>query len=181
MNLLFIKAGAAVALLLALVFGVRMWTNSIRASERALVVAEYNIQIDKLQSDARDTLADVTAKVESGNKKLRDAKEIQEFNDVVNTKALAMLADRSHALASAGMLIDPNAQACGCGSSGTAFANSTTPSAGVGNPAKAGGVLSRPLSQLLFDITRDADEINVAYISCRADALAIRAALNQAQ
>ena len=81
--------------------------------------------------------------------------------------------------ATAGRLRDPNAAAAGCRSGG-AGASTTDP--GLADPdaadaAEAGGLFSAGATELLQRLTREADAINAAFASCRADALSVREVL----
>lgn len=153
----------------ALVAGYFAWERHIRADERAKVVTEYNSKIDAQKAEAQAKLADVTAKVEADNKRLRDAKDLQENEDVINAKTIEILADHGRALIakSGGVLVDPNAKGCG-GSSGSPPTPATAnPGDSAANAAQGTGLLSTPLTELLLSTSQDAALINLAYISCR--------------
>ena len=89
----------------------------------------------------------------------------------------AKVADATAALELArksGRLRDPNADRCG-GGGGSAPGPAQPPAGGgEGDKAEAGGLLSVQLSDLLSRVLREADDINVAYAACRADALSAR-------
>jgi hypothetical protein len=53
--------------------------------------------------------------------------------------------------------------------------------AGGEDPAEAGGLLSAELEGLLLRLEGEADEINAAYSSCRADAITVRAKIRELQ
>lgn len=152
------------------------WARSIRADEHAKVVAEYSDKIMKQKAEAVTLLAAETGKAAATEKALHDFKNTQENTDAVAEKTVSILADKLHA---AGRLRDPSATGCGLGGGGPQGQVGAAAGGSVGNAAQAGGLLSESLTRLLAELTRDADEINVAYASCRADAIMIRAALGQ--
>jgi hypothetical protein len=152
------------ALIAALALAYIAWERHIRADERAKVVAEYNVKIDAQKAEAQYQLDTETAKVMLLNLQLRAFKDTQENEDVVNSKAIALLADKLHTR----VLIDPNAARCGQGSGGSQGTVAPNPSAGTADNPQTSGVLSVPLTGLLLSITREADAVNLAYISCRS-------------
>lgn len=99
----------------------------------------------------------------------------QEIDDVVNGKTISLLADK---LDAAGRVRDPYAQAPACGQSGSGAQGGIDTSAGnsPGDGARAGRELSPEFDRFLKERFKRADEINTAYISCRADSLNLRLA-----
>ncbi len=145
-----------------------------RGYDRA--AAEYTAAIQKLQAEAATTLAIETAKTLSAEQALDTAKNNQELKDATHTKTITVFADRLRsATGPAGRLRDPNATQCG-GSGGSPPGDpATATAAGPTDRAEAGGLLSEQLSELLQRLAREADDINAAYASCRADAYTLRA------
>jgi cell division protein FtsB len=126
--------------------------------------------INKQKAKASAELAAETAKVLARERELADLRAQQEKVDASNQQTVADLEGRLRALAgAAGRLRDPHAARCGPGGGG---AQGTPPAGAPGRPADgaaAGGLLSAELDRLLRDRMRQADQINLAYISCRAD------------
>lgn len=128
------------------------------------------------------TLAAQALTVATGNvlkleRQLGAAKDQQEKTDAANRKkseaqgrVIADLRARND-----GRLRDPNAT--GCTGPGPAVATGPGSGAGPADATQGGGLLSAQLSGLLEKLTREADEVNDAYASCRADALTLRATL----
>ena len=168
-----IKIAAVVALLVLLFFGEQYIEG--RGFERAR--AEDNAAIEKVKREAADTLASETNKTRIAERALQDFKNTQELQDATHQKTVADLSSRLRTLAGAsGRLRDPHAPGCGAGSGGTASEAAPAPGGRPADPAEAGGLLSPDLSGLLQRLTAEADTINVAYASCRADAYAVRGA-----
>lgn len=128
-----------------------------------------SVVIEKLKGDAATTLAAETERVRKAEQALRDFKDYQELKDADNRKIVQALADRVRSLiGDAGRLRDPNATGCG-GSGGSATGQATE---GAGDRptdgTQTGGLLSVQLTDLFRRLTREADDINDAYASCRA-------------
>ncbi len=166
--------GLAAAALLAGAYALERHVEQ-RGYDRA--AAEYTAAIQKLQAEAATTLAAETAKTRSAERALAAAKTNQELKDATHQKTIAGLSDRLRTAAGpAGRLRDPNATPCGCGGDRPPGDPATATAAGATDRAAAGGLLSEPLTELLQRITREADDINAAYASCRADAYTVRSA-----
>jgi hypothetical protein len=164
--------GLAVAALLA---GAYALERHIEQRGYARAAAEYTAAIQKLQAEAATTLATETAKTRSAERALATAKNNQDLKDATHQKTIAGLSDRLRSAAGpAGRLRDPNATQCG-GSGGSPPGDpATATAAGPTDGGEAGGLLSGPLTELLQRLVRDADDINAAYASCRADAYTLR-------
>ncbi len=164
----------AVAALLAGAYAIERHVEQ-RGYNRA--AAEYTAAIQRLQAEAAATLATETAKTSSAEQALDTAKNNQELKDAAHQKTIAGLSDRLRIAAGpAGRLRDPNATQCG-GSGGSPPGDpATATAAGAADRAEAGRLLSEPLTELFQRLTRDADDINAAYASCRADAYTLRQA-----
>lgn len=165
--------GAAASLIL----GYGLWTKHQQDIGEARSNARWETATEQLKADARTKLADETAKVRAAETALQDFKNQQELKDANNQKTVSDLAGRLRAAAGpAGRLRDPNATAgCGGGSGGATSQTAATIGDRADDAAQAGGLFSEGATELLQRLTREADDINVAYASCRADAFAVRA------
>lgn len=133
--------------------------------------------MDRLEEKAKTELAAATARRDTAEQALLAFKNKQEITDAKNKATNATLSTKLAALSAAGSgrLRDPNAEiACGSGGGDTASPPTATASGSPDDGAKTGGLLSVQLSDLLRERLREADEINVAYAACRADAFNIR-------
>lgn len=154
----------------------------LEAQTQKTAVQAMKTAIEKIKADAAKELADQTGKTLALQAKLQDLKDAQEIRDAQNRKAVAVLSDRLRAAGGPTLRLHDPFQIGGCGGGGGSPAPQGAASAvGSGdNPAEAGGLLSAELTGLLGSLTREADDINVAYISCRADAQSLRDTLNNA-
>lgn len=167
-----IRIAAVVALLVILYTGEQYIEG--RGYDRAR--AEDNAVIEKVKREAADTLAIETNKTRTAEQALQDFKNTQELQDATHQKTVADLSSRLRSLAGApGRLRDPHAAGCGPSGGSAPSEAARAPSGRPADPAEAGGLLSADLSGLLQQLNREADDINVAYASCRADAYAVRA------
>lgn len=166
-----IKIAVVAALLAALFFGEQYIEG--RGYDRAK--AEDTAAINKQKAEAATTLATETNKALQAERALSHLKNLQELQDADHQKTVAGLSARLRDLAGpAGRLRDPNAAGCGGGGSGAPGEAAPTPGGRPADPAEAGGLLSADLSGLLQRIQLEADVVNNAYTSCRADAFAVR-------
>jgi len=168
-----IKIGAGALLFGALIAGYFAWASHQQGIGEERATIKYNAKIEKQQKEAVELLAKETARVTATEKALQASKNNQEIQDAKNTKVVAGLTARLRDLTVNGRLRDPHA-----GRGGGGGAASGAGSSGSGNRpddgADASGILSADLSGLLQRLTLKADQINNAYISCRADAEAVR-------
>jgi hypothetical protein len=148
--------------------------------ERDVAVAQLDSLIKKVVAqklEARLLFEKLTAEVKQLQARLNDAQKAQEKKDANNKATIDAQARRlaDAAAAHGGQLRDPN----GCGRGGASPEGQGGAAAGTGEEhrAEAGGLLSAQLSRLLGKLTREADDINAAYESCRADAVNVRQAL----
>ena len=166
-----IKVGATLALLVILFTGEQYIEG--RGYQRAK--AEDTAAINKQKAQAADQLAAEIQKTRTAEKALQTLKNDQELKDATHQKTVASLSDRLRTLSDpSGRLRDPHARGCGPSGSGTPSETAPALSDRPADPAEADGLLSADLSGLLRQLTREADDINVAYASCRADAYAVR-------
>lgn len=168
----FFKVAILLGLLLALMLGVRVIDQ--KGYDRAK--AEATAALKEQQRQAERELASETAKTRAAEQALRDFKTNQDIQDA---KAQTTVADLSRRLrqraGKSGRLRDPNAHGCGRGSGSPSGETATATGSGAADPAEAGGLLSAELTGLLQRLTTEADEINIVYASCRADAYQVRA------
>lgn len=139
-----------------------------RATEDAAAMAAQKIA-------AAATLATETAKTRTAEQALQAQTNQQEIQDAEHQKAVSDLSSRVRQLVgSTGRLRDPQAAGCGPGSSSATGTAATAPGDRADDASEAGGLLSVGASGLFRRLTREADDINAAYESCRADAYAVR-------
>lgn len=176
------KLGLALVAVLLLVAGVYKGIDAIGDSRERVVVARYDSAIRAQKDEAARVLKVAEDRAAAAERQLTDFKVSQEKIDATNTKISTDLrtALRSAVAGSAGRLRDPNA-AAQCGRSGGDSQNQGATSAGNSSedPASSGGFLSAEITRLLLDEAQENDTINLAYISCRADAFKVREVLAQ--
>lgn len=143
-----------------------------RATERAVWVA----QTEKQKVEAARILAKEAARVEGIKAALNAALYKQELTDAKNKDIVRGLNRRLADLVVDGRLRDESATVFGCGLGGSGAEGGGDADAFDSHADRAlpGGLLSKQLSGRLIKLTDEADQINIAYISCRADALQIR-------
>ena len=164
---------AAVAALLAALFFAEQYIEGL-GYDRAK--AEDRAAIEQSKREAANALLREINKTHAAEQALQAFKNQQELKDADHQKTVADLSSRVRNLAGpAGRLRDPQALGCGASSSGPASAVATAPGAGADSGAQAGGLLSKSLTGLLYRLAGEADELNNAYASCRADAYTVRA------
>lgn len=162
-------------LVAALLGGLYMLERHIEQRGYDRAEADYTAAIERLHADAAAKLSDEVNKTRAAEQALNEAKNNQELKDATHTKTIASLSDRlRRAAGPTGRLRDPNATPCGRSGGGPEGGPTATANAGATNGPEAGGLLSEPLTQFLFEQAASADELNNAYISCRADAMNIR-------
>ena len=172
MGTLLIRVAAIAALLVILYTGEQYIEQ--RGADRQLAVDMA--AINKQKAEAAALLASWAAKVhqvEQGFQELTNAQNIKDFD---HEKTVADLSDRLRRIAGpAGRLRDPQAPGCGAGGSRAPSEAASASSDRAADPVEAGGLLSAEFGGLLQRLTLEADTINAAYASCRADAYGLRA------
>jgi hypothetical protein len=169
-----IKIGAVLALLAVLFFGEQYIEQ--RGADRQSAVD--NAAIQKQKTEAADELASETTKVRKAEQALQEVTTTINVKDYEHEKTVADLSDRlRRAAGPAGRLRDPNAAGCGGGGGGTQSEVAGPAGDRPGDPAEAGGLLSADLTGLLQRLQLEADTVNDAYTSCRAQAIAVRVQL----
>lgn len=152
--------------LLAALFGAEQYVEHLGYTRAQ---AEATAAIKQLKIDAAATLATETAKVTAYQAAVQAFTDDRNLKDADHAKTVTSLQTRVRNLSNpAGQLRDPHAPGCGGSGGGT-----TSPAGGAAGdrPADAtqtGGLLSAELSGLLQSRLTEADEINLAYASCRA-------------
>lgn len=172
-----LKAGAVLALLVALVACVFLGVKGIDQRGYQRAQSEATAALAQQKQQAGELLATEAAKTRSAEEALRTNKLNQDKKDAQAQSTVADLSRRLRQLSAdnAGRLRDPNAQGCGGSGSGPEAEAASATGSGGEHPAHAGGLLSAELSGLLRQLAGEADAINLAYASCRADALQVRA------
>lgn len=135
----------------------------------------YGLKFTQLKLSAAADLAKEMLKTKSVEDAMADALRNQEVKDAESQTAIIALSNRIRVLAGpAVQLRDPNAAGCGGSRSSPAPETFASASAGPGDGAETGGLLSTQLTGLLQQLTQEADAINAAYTSCRADSFEVR-------
>lgn len=172
-----VKLGGGVLVGAALFGGYLAWASHQQGIAEARATAACNLKIEAQKKEAATLLAKETAKVVATERALQDFKNRQEVKDAGNKKTVDNLSARLRSLVGRdGRLRDPHTDSGrGGGGSGPRGSGSPGPDNRPDNGTETSGILSAELTELLQRLTLEADEINAAYISCRADAEAVRA------
>lgn len=137
--------------------------------------AKSDLTLSNERRAAAKALAEKTALVLAKTNELESMRLAQEKRD---GEAQATISDlhgdlqRSSRAAGGRGLHDPWAEPCRRDPANAPGAPAADP--GGEDPAEAGRVLSAHLEGVLLDVLADADAINIAYASCRADAIGLR-------
>lgn len=154
------------------------WIEGVQHEEVKFDLYRAKTTAEQAQASAKaaQALATQTGLVLTLERKLATNLAEQEKKDAANQSTVAGLSAqlRTARAVSGGRLRDPNATACA--GSGPAVATESGASGSAGDPAQTGGLFSAGATELLERLTREADDINVAYASCREDALKLRLA-----
>ena len=165
--------------LLAIALIASVWVGLVEIKNHYIELGDHNASvryeaaISRQKAAAEALLAAETAKVREREQSLQKFTDDQNRKDADHEKTLAALSVRLRVLAGpSGRLRDPEGVGQGGGGPG---GQTASPAADRGaDTAQDAGLLSRPISELLLSITSEADTINDAYISCRADAEQLR-------
>lgn len=169
-----IAAAIAVSAGTAAYFGWRGHQRDIGRQEQRVV---DQAAADKLKADAKMKLDQLQADTDKKQTLLDAFKNTQ---DVKDAQAQIKTSDLEKRLAaarnSAGRLRDPFATASGCGSScgGPQAQITTAANSGATDDAKTTGLFSVQFSDYLRTKLKEADDINIAYASCRNDTMSLR-------
>ena len=165
-------------LVMAALVGLATWTTKqLEARGEARATAKYEVALAKQREEARKELDAAKLKTQETEALLRESKINQEHKDAENAQVISkQRKDLAYLAGTAGRLFDPNYKGPGCreGGSGQAGADTGGAQSGSGDAAETSGLLSEELSGLLQQQAAEADGINAAYISCRADAFKLR-------
>ena len=166
--------------LASLVLAYFAWAAHQQGIGEARADAVWTVKVKIQKAEAVLLLDSERKKVAIGEQNLRNFKDKQEIQDGKNRTKVVGLERRLRAAATAnanaGRLRDPHAERCGPSSPTAPSPVAADPVDSPRDVAEGAGALSKPLTELLFELTREADEINLAYQSCRADAMSIREA-----
>ena len=169
-------AAAAVLALLVLSYG--FWADHIGDEREAAVRAKYTAASDQQKAKAGLLLRAETERANAATARLIELKTEQEKHDAENKNTIADLAVRLRAAAGpVARLRDPNAARCGGGGGRAPTADPARAGSSAADPTETGGLFSAGATELFQRLTREADEINVAYVSCRPDSLNLREVL----
>lgn len=177
------KIIAGLVLVLALVlatlyFGYDPWSAHQQGIGETRATVRYNGAIKQQKDEAAMLLIAESTKAEVAERALNDFKTNQELKDAANKNTVAGLENRlRYAAGAAGRLRDPNTTGCRGGGGGSKSVDPASADLGAEDTAEAGGLFSVGATALLQRLTREADDINIAYASCRADAMNMRKAL----
>ena len=178
MNLMLLRGIVIAVLLSALTAGYFSWRGHQREIGAIAQRLVDQAETDKIKRDAVLKLEEVLRGKAAAEKQLAEFKDKQEVQDAKNVATVTDLGRRIAALtrASAGRLRDPNAQASGRGggSRDPTPATATAASPRPDDATETTGLLSPELTEFLQRTFEEADAINAAYISCRADIYYIR-------
>ena len=164
----------AVIALGAAAFGLVHFGHSNGVAETTAI---YETSLSKQKLEASVKLADAIAKTRIIELYLKDFKNEQDLKDENHQKIVAAMSTRMRDLAgTSGRLRDPNQAGCGNGGGSTPSGVPPATADRSNDTAEAGGLLSAELSGLLQQLAQEADVINTAYASCRADAFMMRSA-----
>lgn len=174
------RVGGMLTIAAALWGGVAAWERHIRADERAKVSAIYEAAITKQKILASLELSTEKAKVAAAELALQNFKNQQELKDDSNKKTVSVLSARVAALVgAAGRLRDPYQTGCGCSGGSAKDQGASSNGNSAGNTPATSGLLSAELTGFLQSKMKQADVINLAYISCRAEDFQLREQLNK--
>ena len=168
-----------VALLAALSRGYGVWATHQQGIGEVRTTARYTAAIDQQKREAGQLLRAQTDRANAATTRLIELKTERDKQDAENQNAIAVLAARLRdAAGPAARLRDPNAVArCGGGGGGASGADPARAGGGAADGAEDSGLLSKELTGFLLSQAQTADDINVAYTSCRLDALNLREVL----
>jgi len=163
----------AIALLASFVGYGELRASQARTAERQ----HWELAIGRQKTEAATLLASETRKVLDLERRLTAALAAQEKTDADNAKTVATLREdlrrKSRAAGGPG-LRDPFAAGCGGGGGGAQVAAAADAHDRAADRAEAGRLLSVELESFLLEQAASADEVNLAYASCRSDSINIR-------
>lgn len=137
--------------------------------------ARLEATLERERGQANRDLAVATNRVLAAERVLRASRAEQERKDGDAQATIADLGERVRRAGADGRLRDRFAAPCHPADPGPRTATADRGE----DPAEAGRALSPEFSGAVIAILRDADDINAAYASCRADAVGLRQQLRQ--
>ncbi|WP_342617245.1 hypothetical protein [Rhodoferax sp. GW822-FHT02A01] len=133
------------------------------------------LEIQTIKTEAASKLAVETQKTRNAEQALQAFTNAQNLKDADHEKTVADLHDQlRRAAGPSGRLRDPNATGCGAGGDSATGQVASPSNDSPADGAEAGGLLSTQLTGLLQRLQSEADTINDAYASCRAQGIADR-------
>lgn len=169
-----IVLGVVVLAVLASFVGYGEWRAS---SAEAAESQRWELEVGRMKVEAAGLLATETRKVLALERQLGAVRAAQEKTDAENSKTVAALREdlrrKSRAAGGPG-LRDPFAAECGGGGGSAEGAAAAGADGGGADATETGRLLSAELEGFLIDRLSEADDINIAYASCRADSQAVR-------
>ena len=156
---------AAVALVLVLAWS----TDHYRAKERAVHkdLTQLQKEVGEQNRTAQAMLARLTVERDTAQAVLKRQREEQEKTDATNLSEIARLGDELKHRPVRVRLV-PGSTTCGAGGGGPQGAAATTNTSGAADPTEAYGLLPAGNSARLGVVIAEAETINAAYASCRA-------------
>jgi len=165
-----------VALVLALVTGCFLAEQYVEGLGADKQLKKDTVLLDQVKLEASAKLLEANKRNRELELQFQLALDTQNLKDRENEKTIGSLQGQLAARAArdGGRLRDPNAAGCGGGGRSPEATPAGLASAGAADGGQAGGLLSAELTGLLQRLTSEADTINAAYASCKADALILR-------
>lgn len=160
--------------------GVSMTAAKVRVAAAQAEATSAKVALAQEREYAARELAEQTNLLRIAESDLRDAYEVQENKDREHEKVVADLRTdllRRVPPGAPARLRDPGATACPAASKNAETA--TAPQPGGEDVAETGRELSPELAGFLIEQAAAADEINIAYASCREDAITLREKLKE--
>jgi len=159
------KLLAGITLLTLLVVGYNIWASHQRGVGAAGERVKWEAAIAEQKIDSAAVLAGETEKVINKDKALQEAKNKQEANDAKNRKIVSSITAELSRLRDS-----RRGQGGGFAAGNVASGSGDCPD----NGSQASGILSAKTFDALRRLALEADEVNLAYISCRTDSETIR-------
>lgn len=153
--------------LYAILLAGAMATNcatSNRLDTEKLAHKDLQLAVKDQKAEAAQTLADETAKVLATERKLTDALKLQEKTDAKNSQLVRDLRTRTASVS----LRDPGATECRASGGSAKTPTAAVAGSGGASGSETAGILSADFARLLWDQGAAADEINIAFASCKA-------------
>ena len=173
---LYTKIALTLGLAAAVIFGYLSWEKHQQGIGYQEAKTFYTGEMEKQKAADAETLRIETGKVRESEAALNTFKNEQELKDGKSKTKVAELERSLRLAARDGRLRDPDAKACGERDPAQSK-DSTDPGNRLDDGSEAGGVFSKGATGLLLRLTKEADDVNAAYASCREDSLNLREVL----